>query len=181
MVRNHYHYMNQQGLSLEYSITGHGEPILVMHGGHSSSKEEFGYEELVEKGYMIITPSRPGYGETSKELGMNIYDTCNTYIELLEYLNIAQVHVIAISAGGPSGIHLASKFPHRVRSLILQSAVTHEWVTPEDKIYKSAKIMFHPRMEKCLWKIVRMINNLFPRYLFKKMLSSFSMLNMNDK
>lgn len=35
------------GLTIEYSRVGEGRPILVMHGGHSNCREEFGYREAL--------------------------------------------------------------------------------------------------------------------------------------
>ena len=69
-------YTTKKGYSVEYSVVGKGAPILIMHGGHSNCKEELGYSELTGNGYSVITPSRPGYGNTSKELGVNINTAC---------------------------------------------------------------------------------------------------------
>ncbi|EFM10807.1 alpha/beta hydrolase fold protein [Paenibacillus curdlanolyticus YK9] len=167
---------NKDGFSVEYSIVGEGEPVLVLHGGHSNCDEELGYNELIAHGYAVITPSRPGYGRTSKELGRTIMTACDAYIELLDALHIAQVHVIAISAGGPSGIHLASRYPTRVKSLVLQSAVAQCWLTPDDQLYKFSQIMFRPSIERYVWGVIRVVNRLFPSFLFKTMIASLSKL-----
>lgn len=164
------------GMSIEYSVVGEGEPILVMHGGHSNCREEFGYDALINNGFSIITPSRAGYGHTSKEVGKSLSTACEHYRELLEHLNIEKVHLLAISAGGPSGIYFASKYPELVRTLILQSAVTKKWLTPKDKEYKAARVLFHPKAEKFTWRFISSMNNLFPHFIFKQMLPSFSQL-----
>lgn len=57
----------ENGALLEYTVVGIGTPILLFHGGHSNCHEKFGYKNLLEQGYSIITPSRAGYGSTSKE------------------------------------------------------------------------------------------------------------------
>src|SRR5699024_94042 len=166
-----------EGQTIEYSLTGEkGDPVLVMHGGHSNCYEEFGYDSLVKNGFMIITPSRAGYGKTSKEIGRSLSNSCDYYVKLLNYLSIEQVHVLAISAGGPTGLLFASKYPERVKTLTLQSAVTKEWHTPKDKIYKLAQILFHPLSEKMTWKLTSTISNLFPKFMFKQMSPSFSKL-----
>src|SRR5699024_2952036 len=118
---------NVDGHTIEYSITGkEGEPVLVMHGGHSNCFEEFGYNSLIKKGFMIITPSRAGYGNTSKEIGGSLPSACDYYVRLLNHLGIEKVHVLSISAGGPSGLYLTSYYPERVKTLTLQSAITKE-------------------------------------------------------
>lgn len=166
--------------TIEYSVVGQGEPILVMHGGHSNCKEEFGYKGLVENGYSIITPSRAGYGRTSKEVGTNLSLACECYVRLLDHLNIEKVHILAISAGGPSGIYLASNYPERIRTLTLQSAVTKTWLTPKDKEYKAAKLLFNPKTEKFTWRLISSMTNIFPRFIFKQMFPSFSKLKCNE-
>ncbi|WP_412176978.1 alpha/beta fold hydrolase [Lysinibacillus macroides] len=163
-------------VSIEYTMVGIGEPVLVFHGGHSNCHEEFGYEALIENGFSIITPSRAGYGKTSKEIGETLSMACDYYVKLLQHLNIEKVHVVAISAGGPTGIIFASKFPHLTRSLILQSAVTKEWLMPKDHTYKLASILFNASTEKYTWAMIAGITNVFPRFMFKQMFSSFSTL-----
>ncbi|MGI2296003.1 alpha/beta fold hydrolase [Paenibacillus sp. GXUN7292] len=172
-IRQH---QTKDGFMLEYSIVGQGEPVLVLHGGHSSCYAELGSNELAAHHFSVITPSRPGYGKTSKELGESLIVACDSYIELLDELQIPQVHVIAMSAGGPSGIHLASRFPDRVRSLVLQSAVTRCWIKPDDKLYKSAQMLFRPPTEKFVWAMIRLLNKLFPSFLLSNMLPSFTKL-----
>ncbi|MFA1822664.1 alpha/beta fold hydrolase [Virgibacillus oceani] len=168
------------GATIEYSIVGKGEPILVFHGGHSNCKEEFGYEALIKNDFSIITPSRAGYGGTSKEIGENLDVACENYHSLLNYLNIDKVDLLGISAGGPSGIYFASKYPKKVRSLTLQSAVTKKWLTPKDKEYKAASVLFHPKTEKYTWKLVSGMSNMFPGFIFRQMFPSFSMLTYKE-
>lgn len=176
MNRSVHQHRTKNGFILEYSIVGQGEPVLVLHGGHSSCDEELGSSELVAGHFSVITPSRPGYGSTSKELGESLVVACDSYIELLDELRIPQVHVIAISAGGPSGIHLAARFPSRVRSLVLQSAVTQRWLNPDHKLYKSAQLLFRPPIEKYVWAMTRFLNKRCPSFLFNRMIPSFSKL-----
>lgn len=176
MNKSVHQYQAKDGFIIEYSIVGQGEPVLVLHGGHSSCNGELGSNELVAHHFSVITPSRPGYGRTSKELGQSLIVACDSYIELLDALEIPKVNVIAVSAGGPSGIHLASRFPNRIRSLVLQSAVTQCWLSPGDKQYKAAQFLFRPPTEKYVWATIRLLNKLFPSFLLSKMIPSFSEL-----
>nr|WP_188996151.1 alpha/beta hydrolase [Paenibacillus nasutitermitis] len=163
---------------LEYSVTGKGIPILLFHGGHSGCLEEFGFQRLVESGYSIITPSRSGYSSTSPI--KDLKQACVNYKLLLDHLAIKKVHVIAVSAGGPTGIVFCSLFPDRVLSFTLQSAVTKPWLTPDDKVYKMAKRMFRPKTEKRTWKMLAAMNNLLPKLTFRMMAQSFSKLPFSE-
>ncbi|QYR19223.1 alpha/beta hydrolase [Paenibacillus sp. sptzw28] len=169
---------NSGATNLEYSVIGKGVPILLFHGGHSSCHEEFGYQRLLTSGYSIITPSRAGYGQTSPITDLGV--SCHIYRSLLDHLTIEKVHVIAVSAGGPTGIAFSSMFPDRVVSFTLQCAVTKPWHAPEDKEYKLAKRIFKPETEKRTWKILAAMNNLMPKLTFRMMASSFSKLPYSE-
>lgn len=169
-----------EGITIEYSLVGKGEPILIFHGGHSNCNEEFGYKSLLDSGYSIITPSRAGYGRTSKEVGESLTKACGYYVNLLKHLQIDQVHVIAISAGGPTGIRFASLYPERVKSLILESAVSKEWLTNKDLAYKAAHIIFRPSVEGITWRVLSRLSNLFPKAMFKMMAPQFSSLDKKE-
>ncbi|MDO3677800.1 alpha/beta fold hydrolase [Paenibacillus ehimensis] len=169
-----------EDLPLEYSVTGEGEPILVMHGGHSNCYEEFGYAALIRQGYCLITPSRAGYGGTSKALGASLTRACRAYNDLLDRLQLGKVHLLAVSAGGPSGIRFASLFPDRIRTFTLQCAVTKAWLTPQDKEYRVSRLLFRPPAEKAVWKLLGRLNNGFPRFVFRQMAPSFSTLTRSE-
>src|SRR5690625_5881383 len=115
------------GQTIEYTITGKvGEPVLVMHGGHSNCYEEFGYHSLIKHGFMIITPSRAGYGSTSKEIGESLSKACDYYVELLNHLGIEKVHILSVSAGGPSGLYFTSHYRSEERRVVLHRTLTQE-------------------------------------------------------
>ncbi|KIL35536.1 hydrolase [Cohnella kolymensis] len=179
MRRKHIFYYKKE-VPIEYSIVGEGVPVLVMHGGHSNCDEEFGYDDLTKNGYSLITPSRAGYGGTSHLIGTSIDSACKAYVALLDHLQIDKVHVIAISAGGPSGIYFASRFPDRVRCLILQSAVSTEWLTPKNREYIAAQILFRPSLEKFIWSTLKWMSNVTPEFIFNKMALSFSKLSFKE-
>lgn len=164
--------------TIEYSVTGKGIPILLFHGGHSSCREEFGYQRLLDDGYSIITPSRAGYGHSSPI--SDLRQACRLYKSLLDYLTLDKVHVIAVSAGGPTGIVFCSMFPERVSSFTLQCAVTKPWLAPKDKEYQMASRLFKPETEKRTWAILAAMNNLFPKLTFRMMAASFSLLPYSE-
>lgn len=166
--------------NIEFTIAGEGEPILAFHGGHSNCHEELGYEELIQKGFSIITPSRAGYGKTTKKIGTSLSEACRHYVKLLDHLQIDRVHVLAMSAGGPTGIQFASQFPKRVRTLTLQCAVTKEWLARNDKEFHVASALFHRLIEKGTWTLVSALSRRFPRWIYKQMTPSFSNLSKKE-
>ncbi|PTL38074.1 alpha/beta fold hydrolase [Alkalicoccus saliphilus] len=175
-MRSVYGTFTKENWTIEYTIHGEGIPLLMFHGGHSSCFEEAGYQPLIDSGFSVITPSRAGYGGTSASIVRTLQEACRAYEALLQHLKVGRVHVVAASAGGPTGIAFSAAFPELVRSLTLQSAVTKEWLKPEDRTYKAARILFHPKTEKYTWQLIASLSSLFPRFMLKQMFSSFSLL-----
>ncbi|CAM3959771.1 alpha/beta hydrolase [Cohnella lubricantis] len=164
--------------TLEYAVVGTGAPVLLFHGGHSSCHEEFGYPALLAAGYCVITPSRAGYGRTSQ--AADLREACRLYRSLLDHLAVEQAHVIAVSAGGPTGIAFCSMYPECVASLTLQCAVTKPWLAPEDGQYRMAKRLFKPETERRTWKLLAAMNNAMPKLTLRMMASSFSSLPYSE-
>ncbi len=159
---------------IEYSITGKGKPILFMHGGHSNCRETLFHKGFDLTKYQLITPSRPGYGNTPMSHHDTAKNAADLIISLLDYLNLDKVMVYAISAGGLTAIEIAGNYPQKVEKLILASAVTKKWLNNDDKVYKTAKIMFDPKMEKITWAMVRLASRLFPRIIANNFYPQFS-------
>src|SRR5690606_30495134 len=113
--------------------------------------------------FKLITPSRPGYGRTPVTDASGPARTADLIAAMLETLSIPRVAVIGISAGGPSAIALAAQHPGRVDRLILISAVTHRWLSPEDPLYKKGKRLFAPGIERYTWAMFRTLFGLFPK------------------
>lgn len=160
--------------TIEFSLIGTGTPILFVHGGHSSCNDTFFHKGFDTKQFCLITPSRPGYGNTPLSHRISPQQTAELFIALLDELNLKSVIVVGISAGGPSAIELAANFPERVTKLILISAVTKKWLQKEDETYQKAKRLFSPATEKYSWAIFRFCYSLFPRLMAKTMFKEFS-------
>ncbi|TDO94770.1 pimeloyl-ACP methyl ester carboxylesterase [Halanaerobium saccharolyticum] len=165
--------------TMEYTFRGRGPVVLNLHGGHSNCQETFGIQPLLEAGYSILTPSRPGYGKTDIE-AKTPAESAFILIELLDHLDIDKVNLIAVSAGGPTAIYLAANYSARVKKLVLESAASRSWVTKKDLDYNVGKIIFNPKSQKIIWLILRKIANNFPSFFAKIFLPQFSTLTRSE-
>ena len=68
---------------LEYEVKGKGPDVLFFHGGHSNCYETLGVNSLVESGFRLIVPSRPGYGNTSVNLGKTPEEFADSVINIM--------------------------------------------------------------------------------------------------
>lgn len=140
---------------IEYSIEGSGPVVLVVHGGHSSCRGEFCQQHLIDSGFTVLVPSRPGYGATPIESGRDAAATAHLFAALLEALQIDSVSVIGISAGGPSALEFARLYPSLVEKLVLESSVVKPWFHPLTPQYYGARVIFHPARQKKFWQGLR--------------------------
>jgi len=154
---------------IEYSLYGKGDPVLFLHGGHSNARETLAHKYMDPEKFTLITPSRPGYGRTPLSGNTTPEAAADQIAELMEKLGFEHYHIIGISAGGPTAIALASRHPQRLRKLVLESAVTKRWLSPDDELYRRGKRMFSPGVERFTWGLLRVFLRLFPRMIVRQM------------
>lgn len=106
--------------TVEYAREGSGHPALVIHGaGGGFDQGLFLGHELIGEDVDIIAPSRFGYLRTPMPEDASIGAQAEAHIALLDKLGVSRAVVMGVSAGAPSAVELALRYPHRVRALIL--------------------------------------------------------------
>jgi 2-hydroxy-6-oxonona-2,4-dienedioate hydrolase len=126
---------------VEYGKCGDGSaagdmPILVLHGAGGGYDQALlvGCLMVSEKGYPILAPSRFGYLGSPIPNDSSIEAQADAYACLLDALGVERALVVAISAGGPSGLHFALRHPRRTAALVTVSAITFGGV-PEAEVH----------------------------------------------
>lgn len=162
---------------VELRISGKGIPVLFIHGGHSNCQERLVHKGLDKNQYQLITPSRPGYGRTPLSGHESPEAAAALLSALLDALDIDQGIVYGISAGGLTALAMAANYPGKVKKLILASAITKKWLDADSSTYKTAKRIFHPRMEGFTWSMVRLFASWAPRMMARNFIEEFSSLD----
>jgi len=129
---------------IEYTILGSGPVVLVCHGTSSNCFSTDASMPLVEAGFSVLTPSRPGYGQTALEVGRSATQAAGALVALLDDLQIQTCSILATSGGGPNGVSLAANFPQRVRSSILSAAITRTENRQNEPAFKSQVSFYGP-------------------------------------
>ena len=104
---------------------GDGAPVLFVHGtpGGCDQGALMG-RFLVDAGFRVVAPSRPGYLDTPLDDRPTPADQAALHAALLDALGIDRVAVVCWSGGGPSSYSLAAIEPDRVRALVGIAAVS---------------------------------------------------------
>jgi 2-hydroxy-6-oxonona-2,4-dienedioate hydrolase len=109
---------------IEYGELGDGEPILALHGAGGGYDQGLMIADLIGDGFRVIAPSRFGFLNTPVPADASVAAQADAYICLLDRLGVERVNVFAISAGGPSALQFALRYPERVKTLSLVSALS---------------------------------------------------------
>lgn len=112
------------GLKIYYQTFGEGKPFLVLHGWGSSSDRWIKEAEIIsEKGFKIIIPDLPGFGQSDK---LARPWTDNDYVKWFEdfttELGIKNFYLLGYSFGGALAAKISVKYPQRVQKLFLVAA-----------------------------------------------------------
>ena len=106
--------------SIEFAREGSGSSVFVIHGAGGGYDQGllFGREMLGEDA-AIIAPSRFGYLRTPMPDDASIGAQAEAHNALLDKLGVNKTIVMGLSAGAPSAVELALRYPERVSALIL--------------------------------------------------------------
>lgn len=113
---------------VEVGRQGSGDPVLFIHGtpgGHDVSLVMGRF--LVDAGFEVIAPSRPGYLGTPLLDRQSIDAQADLMAALLDALGHSECRLLTWSGGGPAGYRLAVRHPDRVRSLVALNAVSEAY------------------------------------------------------
>jgi len=106
--------------------TGHGDPILLIHGFASNHAVNWvntlWVQTLTRAGFRVIALDNRGHGQSEKLYRAEDYDSsvmAGDARRLLDHLGIERADVMGYSMGARIAAHLAVIDPGRVRSLLL--------------------------------------------------------------
>lgn len=113
------------GILMYYAIYGHGTPLLLIHGGLSSSDVWAAAISLLAEKHEVIVADSRGQGRSTQTKERLTYSLmANDYLALLDYLRVSSVALVGWSDGAIIGIDLAIHHPDRLTALFAQAANT---------------------------------------------------------
>ncbi|WKE67114.1 alpha/beta hydrolase [Gallaecimonas kandeliae] len=123
-------YAPVNGLRLYFEIHGAASstqpPLVLLHGGGDTIQTSFGQLlPALARQRQMIAFEQQGYGHTAdiKERPFSFEQSTDDTAALLDYLHVEQADLLGFSNGGTIALLVASRYPHRVRKLVLLSAL----------------------------------------------------------
>jgi len=111
------------GIKLWYATFGHGEPVVMIHGGLANSNYWAHQVEALQDRYRVIVLDSRGHGRSSRDAQPYGYDLmASDVIALMDYLKIGKAAIVGWSDGAIIGLDIAMKNPDRVSGLFAFAA-----------------------------------------------------------
>jgi len=121
--------MEIDNIKLYYEITGEGQPLLLIHGLGSSSRDWEKQVPVFSERYMVITFDVRGHGRSDKPRGpYSIPLFADDLASLMRKLGIAQANIVGISMGGMIAYQLAASNPELIKSLIVANCTPELYI-----------------------------------------------------
>ncbi|MFA6190096.1 MAG: alpha/beta hydrolase [Candidatus Staskawiczbacteria bacterium] len=143
---------------------GEGTPFLILHGwGSKIDRWSLVAEKIAEKGYKVIVPDLPGFGDSSALPGTwNNNNYMKWAEDFIKEINLTEFYLAGHSFGGALAVKLAIKHPQDVKKLFLIAAASVRPKTTQKKVLKNiAKIVnkfsflpFYGLFRKAFYKFI---------------------------
>lgn len=107
-------------IKVYYEVSGHGEPLLFIHGLGSSGRDWAPQVEAFQDRFMCITYDVRGHGRSDKPPGP--YSVSQFAVDatgLLHHLGLSSAHLVGLSLGGMIAFQMAVDAPHYVKSMVI--------------------------------------------------------------
>jgi len=108
-----------KGVKLHYLSAGKGDPVVLIHGLHSSAEINWkltGVFGELAKTHRVVAIDLPGHGRSDKPKKDDAYglQVVEDVVALMDHLKIKKAHVVGYSLGGMVTVKLLAKYPDRV-------------------------------------------------------------------
>ena len=109
------------GITLEYRVSGTGDPVVLVHGGlFADGLEPLARSPALRAGHRLLEWHRVGYGRSGPAAGYaEITAQAAQLAQLMQRVDMPRAHVVGHSSGGLIALQLALAHPERVASLAL--------------------------------------------------------------
>jgi pimeloyl-ACP methyl ester carboxylesterase len=115
------------GLDIAYDVTGAGPALVLLHGATSAGREDFAAQlPSMSKAFHVIVPDARGHGRTKWDAADGFtYDWLVDDLKAFaDAIGLATFHLLGFSMGGMTALQFASRWPERLRTLVLVGITT---------------------------------------------------------
>jgi pimeloyl-ACP methyl ester carboxylesterase len=120
-------FVRANGLDIAYEVRGAGPPVVLLHGATSSGVEDFAAQlPLLASAFLVHVPDARGHGGTvwDPDRGFRYDWLVEDLRAFVDALGLATFHLVGFSMGGMTALQFATRWPERLRTLVLIGITT---------------------------------------------------------
>ena len=111
------------GIRIWYATFGHGEPVILLHGGLANANYWGNLVRALDGRYQVIVMDSRGHGRSTRDATPYGYDLmASDVIGLMDFLKVRKAAVVGWSDGAIIGLDIAMKYPERLTKLFAFAA-----------------------------------------------------------
>lgn len=115
-------YVEVNGVSMWYDDCGAGDPVVLLHGGLTDSRDFSGNLDALADGFRLLLPERRGHGHTADVPGpITVEAMAQDTIAFLDQITGGPVRLAGYSAGATVALRVAARRPDLAERLVLVS------------------------------------------------------------
>jgi len=119
----HSGYAPVNGIKIWYAVYGHGQPVILLHGGLANSNYWGNQVPALAKHYQVIVMDSRGHGRSTRNDRPYGYDLmASDVVALMDYLKIQKAAIVGWSDGAILGLDIAIHHPERLTKLFAFAA-----------------------------------------------------------
>ena len=115
-------------LEIGYDVAGAGPPAIWLHAAGSLGAEDFAAQlPLFSRAFLIYLPDARGHGRTRWDVaayGFRYDWLVEDVVAFADHLGLRSFHLLGLSMGAMTALQIASRFPDRVRTLVVIGITT---------------------------------------------------------
>ena len=116
-------YAPVDGIRIWYAIFGHGEPVILLHGGLANANYWGNQIRKLQQHYRVVAMDSRGHGRSTRNGQPYGYDLMAAdVIGLMDFLKIRKAAIVGWSDGAIIGLDIAMHHPDRVSKLFAFAA-----------------------------------------------------------
>ncbi len=128
-------FKTKDGVTLDYAVTGKGEPLVMLHSGLMSRDDMHNQVTYFSKYYQVIALDSREQGRSgTSDVQISYQLMSDDVVALLDHLKIKKANIFGQSDGGINALLTAHYHPERVDKLMIHGAVFNYKAYPPQAI-----------------------------------------------
>ena len=124
MTTIHSNNIKINGLKIHYYTGGHGDPLLIIHGGGDSARAWKKTMATLAEDYTIYVPDLPGFGRSQELAGNYHIPEMVKFVDgFLDEIGLDNFHLMGHSLGGGIALSFALESQHKIKKLVLVNSM----------------------------------------------------------